>query len=301
LRINLTEDQLRNFATAAIAAGLAAFTLPALAAPLELVEAWQTQGLETPESVLPDPKGGFAYVSNVNGGPLDKDGNGFITKVSLKDGKILELNWAEGLNGPKGMALLGDKLYVADITQLVEIDTADGEITNAYDAVGAKFLNDVTVDAEGRIYVSDSSTSTIWRLADGNFEKWLDGPELKFPNGLHAAGDKLIIAAWGAPGTSAPSSAPANLLEVSIADKTVRDLGDGTPVGNLDGIEPLDETSYLVTDWVAGAVYRIDASGKAELLLDLPQGSADIGWVPETRLLLVPMMNDDKLVAYKVE
>jgi hypothetical protein len=115
------------------------------------------------------------------------------------------------------------------------------------------------------------------------------------------AGDKLIIAAWGAPGTSVPSSAPANLLDVSIANKTVRDLGDGTPVGNLDGIEPLDKTSYLVTDWVAGAVYRIDASGKAELLLDLPQGSADIGWVPETRLLLVPMMNDDKLVAYKIK
>jgi sugar lactone lactonase YvrE len=149
--------------------------------------------------------------------------------------------------------------------------------------------------------VSDSSTSTIWRLSDGKLEKWLQSEALKFPNGLHVTGDKLIIAAWGKPGTSAASSAPANLVEVSIPDKTVRDLGDGTPVGNLDGLEPLDAKSYLVTDWVAGALYRIDASGHAQQLLDLNQGSADIGWVPAKRLLLIPMMKNDKLVAYHVE
>jgi hypothetical protein len=129
----------------------------------------------------------------------------------------------------------------------------------------------------------------------------MEGEALKFPNGLHVNGDKLVIAAWGAPGTSAPKSAPANLVEVSIPDKTVRDLGDGTPIGNLDGLQPLDDSGYLVTDWVAGALYRIDASGNAKLLLDLDQGSADIGWVPAKRLLLIPMMMDDKLVAYRLE
>ncbi|MGZ5890092.1 MAG: hypothetical protein ACXWJS_05815, partial [Hyphomicrobium sp.] len=111
----------------------------------------------------------------------------------------------------------------------------------------------------------------------------------------------LIIAAWGAPGTSAPKSEPGNLLEVSIPDKTVRDLGDGKPIGNLDGLEPLDGTGYLVTDWVAGALYRVDVSGKADLLLKLTQGTADIGYVPAQHLLLIPMMMDDKLVAYKLD
>ncbi len=159
----------------------------------------------------------------------------------------------------------------------------------------------MAADSAGNVYVSDSSTSTIWRLADGKFEKWMEGAALKFPNGLHVVGDKLIIAAWGAPGTSAPSSAPANLVEVSIPDKTVRDLGDGTPVGNLDGLEQLDDHSFLVTDWVAGALYRIDDTGKAQMLLDLDQGSADIGWVPGQHLVLIPMMKDDKLVAYRLE
>ena len=79
------------------------------------------------------------------------------------------------------------------------------------------------------------------------------------------------------------------------------DLGDGKPIGNLDGLEPLDATGYLVTDWVAGALYRIDVSGRADLWLDLNQGSADIGYVPAEHLLLIPMMKDDKLVAYRIE
>jgi sugar lactone lactonase YvrE len=282
-------------AAALIVAG-AAF-VGACAQPVVL---WETTGLKTPESALPVPAEGFAYVSNVAGNPTDKDGNGFISKVSLADGKIIALEWAKGLDAPKGLALAGGKLYASDIDKLVEIDAKTGKILAKYDAPGSQFLNDIAVDAQGNVYVSDSSTSAIWRLAGGKFEKWLEDPALKFPNGLHVSGDKLIIAAWGAPGTSAQSSAPSNLVAVSLADRKISDLGDGTPVGNLDGIEP-DGDDFLVTDWVAGALYRIDRKGKATQLLDLSQGSADIGYVPEKKLLLVPMMLDDKLVAYKVQ
>ncbi|HEY8246948.1 MAG TPA: hypothetical protein VIG38_06670 [Hyphomicrobium sp.] len=284
-----------GMAAALIVAG-AAF-VGACAQPVVL---WETTGLKTPESALPVPAEGFAYVSNVAGNPTDKDGNGFISKVSLADGKIIALEWAKGLDAPKGLALAGGKLYASDIDKLVEIDAKTGKILAKYDAPGSQFLNDIAVDAQGNVYVSDSSTSAIWRLAGGKFEKWLEDPALKFPNGLHVSGDKLIIAAWGAPGTSAQSSAPSNLVAVSLADRKISDLGDGTPVGNLDGIEP-DGDDFLVTDWVAGALYRIDRKGKATQLLDLSQGSADIGYVPETKLLLVPMMLDDKLVAYKVQ
>jgi outer membrane protein assembly factor BamB len=282
-------------AMALMAAG-AAFA----AANAEPAVLWETTGLKTPESALPVPAEGFAYVSNVAGKPTDKDGNGFISKVSLADGKVIALEWAKGMDAPKGLALAGGKLYASDIDKLVEIDPASGKILAKYDAPGAKFLNDIAVDAQGNVYVSDSSTSTIWRLAGAKFEKWIDDPALKFPNGLYVDGDKLIVAAWGAPGTSAQSSAPSNLLSISLADKKISDLGDGTPVGNLDGIEPIGD-DFLVTDWVAGALYRIDRKGKATQLLDLDQGSADIGYVPETGLLLLPMMMSEKLVAYQVQ
>ena len=109
----------------------------------------------------------------------------------------------------------------------------------------ARFLNDVAADGEGRVYVSDFGTSAIWRLADGKLEKWLDGPQLKYPNGLLVQGDKLIVAAWGAPKTQDKTFAAANLFEISLKDKSVRDLGSGTPIGNLDGIEPDGPDSYL--------------------------------------------------------
>jgi hypothetical protein len=293
-------DQLK-LATKWIGWIAAAVALPAWAAQAQWEPGmvWATSGLKTPESALPDPTDTFAYVSNINGNPTDKDGNGFISKVSLKDGNILEREWATGLDAPKGMALAKDRLFVSDIDRLVEIDAKTGKIVARHDAAGAKFLNDVAADGEGRIYVSDSGTSTIWRLADGKLEKWLDGASLKYPNGLYVQGDKLIVAAWGAPRGDG-SNAPANLLEISLKDKSVRDLGDGKPIGNLDGIAPDGPSSYLVTDWIAGGLYRIDTSGRAELLLDLDQGSADIGYVPEQHLLLIPMMKSDNLIAYRL-
>jgi hypothetical protein len=261
---------------------------------------WETSGFKTPESVLPVPAEGFAYVSNVAGQPLDKDGNGFISKISLADGKIIALEWAKGLDAPKGMALAGGKLYVSDVDKLVEIDAKSGAILAKYEAPGSVFLNDLAADDKGHVYVSDSSTSTIWRLAGGKLEKWMDGPELKFPNGLHVQGDKLIVAAWGAPGTSAQKSEAANLLEIAIADKKVSNLGDGAPVGNLDGLEP-DGDDFIVSDWVAGKVYRIAKSGKADLLLTLTQGTADIGYVQAEKLLIIPLMMSDKVVVYKLK
>jgi hypothetical protein len=274
-------------------------TLPVLA--LEPVELWEATGLKTPESALPDPSGTFAYVSNIDGDPTGKDGNGFISRISLKDGKIEVLKWATGLDAPKGLALAGNRLYVSDIDQLVEIDADNGKIIKRYDAPGAKFLNDVAAGPEGKVYVSDMVANKIWRLADGKLQPWLDSAKLRSPNGIIVQDGNLIVGAWGVMADGFATKVPGNLLTVSLADKQVKDLGDGSPVGNLDGVEPYDATHYLATDWMAGGLYLIDSAGKAEQLLDLKQGSADIGWVPQKHILLIPMMKDDKLVAYQLK
>jgi len=283
------------------ATALLASSAPAAGAPVKPVKLWETSSLSAPESALPDPTRTFAYVSNVDGKPTEKDGNGFISKVSLKDGKILVREWAKGLDGPKGLALVRGHLFVADIDRLVEIDTGNGKIIKRYEAPGAKFLNDVAADAKGRVYVSDMLGNSIWRLADGTFDVWLASVLLKSPNGLLVDGGNLVVAAWGTIIEGFETTMPGHLLTVSLADKSVKDLGTGTPVGNLDGLQPFGKDSYLVTDWMAGALFRINTSGSADLLLDLDPGSADIGYVPEKQLLLIPMMQDDKLVAYRVE
>jgi len=66
-----------------------------------VIKKWETDTLlRTPESVLLDEGRNILYISNINGQPTDKDGNGFISKVTL-DGKIENLKWVEGFDAPK--------------------------------------------------------------------------------------------------------------------------------------------------------------------------------------------------------
>jgi sugar lactone lactonase YvrE len=270
---------------------------PAAAAPKLL---WEAKGLAQPESVVQDPATGAIYVSNINGAIMQKDGNGFIAKLS-PDGKMIERQWAKGLNAPTGLAVYDRKLYVADVDQLVEINIASGEIANRYDAKGATFLNDVAVDGEGTVYASDTPSNTIWRLKDGSFEPLLANDALNGPNGLLVQGDTLIVASLGKVPSQGQKGELGGLVTISLKDLAVKKLGDGPPIGNLDGIELLKPGAYLVTDWAAGALYRINAKGKAERLIDLNQGSADLTYLPAKKMVLIPMMLDNSLAAYALE
>lgn len=267
------------------------------AAPAQL---WEVTGLSNPESALPDVKAGIIYVSNVNGAADAKDGNGFISKVSL-DGKITDAKWSTGFNAPKGLALAGGKLYVADIDVLVEIDTKDGKITNRFAAKDAKFLNDVAADASGNVYVSDMATNTIWKLAGGKFEVWLQDAKLENPNGLLVEGKDLRVAAWGVMTDGFATKVPGHLLSVTLDGKAISDAGDGKPFGNLDGLEPLSGGGYIITDWMSGKVMTYSASGKADTLLELGQGAADIGFDPASKTLYVPQMMKNTLQAYRID
>ena len=104
-----------------------------------LQQLWVTEGFSNPESVIYDEANNVLYVSNVNGTPLNKDGNGFISKVSL-DGKILKMDWVTGMDAPKGLAIHNGKLYAADIDTLIEIDITNAKIINAYTVNDAKFF-----------------------------------------------------------------------------------------------------------------------------------------------------------------
>lgn len=265
-----------------------------------LEKAWETPDqLSGPESAIFDATRNVLYISNVNGEANEKDGNGFISTLS-PDGSIVELNWVEGLDAPKGLALHNDKLYVSDIDTLVEIDVAKGEITNRYPAEGAKFLNDVASDQEGNIYVSDMMTDTVHRLSDGALAVWLQSEALENPNGLHVEGDQLIVGSWGRMTDGFNTDVPGHLKTVSLQDGTIKSLGSGDSVGNLDGVESDGQGNYYVTDWMAGKLFHITAAGEAEPLLELGQGSADHEVIQDQGLIIIPMMTQNKVVAYKM-
>ncbi len=281
--------------TALLGATLAA---PALAQSAELV--WEsTEGFITPESVLYDSQRGVMYVSNVNGAPNEADGNGYISKI-LPSGEVADGSWVDGLDAPKGLAMHGGKLYVSDINQLVEIDIESGEITQRYQGADSKFLNDVTADAAGNVYVSDMVTNRIYRLSNGSFDVWVDSPDLDNPNGLHAEPGRLIVGAWGVMTDGFATAVPGHMKTVSLADGSIASLGDATPVGNLDGVEADGSGGYFVTDWMAGKLLRVDTAGNAEMLIDFEQGSADHEYIQGSGLVIVPLMMENKVVAYRV-
>ena len=266
----------------------------------QIQKIWETPAqLNTPESVLYEPTENVLFVSNIDGKPDEKDGQGFISKVSPINGTVIELNWVTGLNAPKGMALSSDssKLYVSDITDLVEINIVNGQITNRYSAPGSAFLNDVVSDGQGNIYVSDTGTNATYKFDSSNIPSlqiWLQNTELNSPNGLYVdnSTNKLVVASLGG-----------SLRLVDLANKTISDLGEQVPIGSLDGIEAdTSENLYYVTDWAAGKVYAVNSDGTDyKTLIDLQkQGTADLEFIADKRMVIVPLMQDNKLVAYRI-
>jgi len=260
---------------------------------------WELEGLKNPESVIYDKKRQRLYVTNVDGSPVEKDGFGSVALVSM-DGKLLDNQWIIGLDSPKGIAIHNDRLYVADIDTLHEIDIENREIINSYTAEGAEFLNDVTVSNDGTVFVSDMMLNRIYVLRDDQFDVWLESADLEVPNGLHAEAGRLIVGSWGVMTDGFNTAVPGHLKSVDIASGSVTSLGNGEPVGNLDGVEQLDDHHYLVTDWMSGRILIIDDKGGHQVLRELEQGSADHEYIAEDNLVLIPMMNSNRLIAYRL-
>jgi sugar lactone lactonase YvrE len=266
---------------------------------VKIAQAWETsESLRQPESVVFDPFRKLFYVSNINGKPTDKDGNGFISKVSLH-GDILNLSWIKGLNAPKGLAIYNDKLYVTDIDVLIKIDLKNGKILNRYKDKKAKFLNDIAVGKSG-IYVSDMLTNSIYILKNGVFKIWVQSEKLEFPNGLHADNENLIVASWGVPTNGFQTKIPGHIKSINYNTKNIADFGNAKPIGNLDGIKADCHGNYYVTDWMKGAIFHVSSSADVTILHKLQQGTADFEFVKSENFLIVPMMNNNKLIAFEV-
>jgi sugar lactone lactonase YvrE len=261
---------------------------------------WKTApDLMGPESVIYHPGTDSLFVSNVNGSPDAADGNGFISQLSV-DGKILNLHWIDELDAPKGLALNGDYLYVSDIDELVVIDIAHKTIVQRYPAEGAKFLNDVAIDKQGNVYVSDMMTDRIYRLADDNLKLWFDAPSLEGPNGLLVEHNNLIIGSWGRMTDDFATEVAGHLKKIDLDTLELSSLGDKTPIGNLDGVEADGKGNYLVTDWMSGRLLLVSANGSSETLIEFEQGSADHTVMPERDLIIIPMMLQNEVVAFRI-
>ena len=259
----------------------------------KLKRVWSTEPVfKVPESVNYDPQKNVLIVSNINGKPSAKDGNGFLSLLSL-DGKVLKLKWVSGLNAPKGAALVGRKLYVADIDQVVVVDVERANIVKRIPFPQAGFLNDVAADAHGTVYVSDTSgkNSVIYRLRDDKPEVWLRAPLVRNPNGLAVAGNTLYVGNTG----------DGTLLRVDLDTKrtsVVAKVGFG-----IDGLKPANREGFVLSDWV-GNVFFLKGDGTLVHLLKPTRknvNAADIEYLSDRKLVLIPTFFDNRVVAYRLD
>ncbi len=248
---------------------------------------WETDTLLTTcESVIYDSVNDVLYVSNINGQPTDKDGNGFISKLGL-DGNIVQAQWVGGMDAPKGMGIYNGKLYVSDINRIHEIDIASGAIANTILVDSAQFLNDITIDATGKIYISDSNVGNILVLENGAVTEYVAG--VAGVNGLLSEGADLQMVSFAT-----------GVFNTIDANKQVTLKTDSIDAG--DGIEALKEGGYLVSSWT-GKVTYVSPDWKNTLLLNTSGeniNAADIEYIAEKKLLLVPTFFKNKVVAYEV-
>jgi len=245
--------------------------------------------LKTPESVIYDKVRNLIYVSNVNQNPWEKDHNGFISKMS-DTGEILELEWVTGMSGPKGMAIVDDILFVADLDELILIDIEQGTIKEKVLVDGAEGMNDITPDGKGGVFISDSPAGKIFQYSNGAVSKFIADASGR-PNGLFVSDGKLY--------TAFSQSSEFVYYDLHSFEKTAL----ATEIGAGDGVTPTkDKDIFLVSDW-QGEIFIIDDNGKKQSLLrtkDDGKNTADIWFIVETQTVLVPTFFDNRVVAYRL-
>ena len=256
------------------------------------------EGFSTPESVVYDAEQDVYFVSNISGGPLDVDDNGFISRVNAATRQI-EARWIDGasdkvkLSAPKGMAVVGDELWVTDITSIARFDRRTGEPKGTFAVPGAAFLNDL--DSEAGVYASDSGmkagaggafegtgTDAIWEVTGSKPKKVAGGKDLNRPNGVAVSAGNIWVVSFGGN----------ELYGISEGKKTsVATL----PAGSLDGLELLDDGTFLVSSWDSKAVYRGPSAGPFQPVVENVDSPADIGFDSKRQLVLVPHFMENKV------
>ena len=263
-----------------------------------------SEGFSTPESVLYDAEQDIYLVSNINGSPLDADDNGFISRINAET-KTVEAKWIDGsaqniqLSAPKGMAIVGDELWVSDITKIAKFDRRTGQPKGTFNVPGTTFLNDITSDVG--VFVSDSGmksdgkggfaptgTDAIWEITGSKPKKVATGKDLKGPNGVVQTGGHL----WAV-------SFAANELYGLVNGKKTSTVT--LPSGGLDGLVVLDDGNVLVSSWDGKAVYRGPTAGPFQPLVQNVESPADIGYDSKRRLILIPHFMENRVSLHPIQ
>ena len=253
-------------------------------------------GFSSPESMI--IKNQNVFVSNVGKelNPTLKDGDGFISRLD-KSGNIKELNFIKGLDSPKGMGIIGDVLYIADIDTLRGFDLNSKKEVFSLIFNGVNFLNDITVKDNNTLFISASDVGAIYsvNISKKSYLKIID---FTVANGLHYE-DGILYAAELGSSSQSMFDGKGKLYKIDLNDKNKLTLLSNFE-GVLDGVQKVGNDIY-VSDWgktkKSGIVRVYNVNTKKETIIDheLFEGSADFWIDKENKKLYLPQMIGGKI------
>ncbi|MHB8838399.1 MAG: SMP-30/gluconolactonase/LRE family protein, partial [Gemmatimonadaceae bacterium] len=259
----------------------------------------QASGMKTPESVRYDAAQDLWFVSNINGNPSQKDGNGFIVRLTADGAAMDSTPFIEGgtggvtLNAPKGMALVGDTLWVADIDAVRAFNAKTGAPIASVEIKGASFLNDVVAAPDGSLYITDTGIrfddkgqmthpgpDRIIQVIGRQYKAVVNFTGQPGPNGIayDATNGRFLVNAF------ASRSFFAWKPGMAAADSV------GVGAGAGDGLELLADGRALYTSWADSSLSVFANGTSTTLIKDLPD-PADIGYDARRNRVAVPLFS----------
>ena len=245
-------------------------------------------GFQGPESVKYDADQDAWFVTNMTGAGSMKDANGYISRISAAHPESASVFVESGKNGavldsPKGMALHGDTLWVADISVMRAFDRRTGAplVNIDFAPAGAVQLNDVAIGPDGHVYVTDTGImmtpkgvlhigpDRVFTIGDNKqVSEMARAPTVTWPNGiLWNAGTKR----W-----NIVSFDPFNgrIFALSPTGDSATVIRQG--LGRLDGLELLPDGALVFTSWADSSIHLLKDGTDRQIIREVPE-AADLG------------------------